>query len=298
LPSSSTSAPASKAPEGLLVAAQALDEVQIDQIEQLEAACLSVDAGRLKLEYPTLRSRPGTRRDDFLWTLGGEVVGFLGIYQFRPDQAELCGMVHPERRRSGIASELFAAAMGEVRRRGTETALLIVNRGAEPGEAFARARQGVVVSSEHRMVLGPTPPADAVGRQEVSFATATADDAEFARTCLGEAFGLPAQAFEGEDPLAREDNDMLVITADGERIGVMRVERGARTAGIYGFAITPVLQGRGYGQAALAGVCRSLREDGFENVQLEVSVVNPSALHVYERCGFEVVGTEDYYLVH
>ncbi len=73
--------------------------------------------------------------------------------------------------------------------------------------------------------------------------------------------------------------------------------RTGRTAGIYGFAITPVLQGRGYGRAALSGICRSLMEADVEQVELEVSVVNPSALHVYERCGFEVTGTEDYYLL-
>jgi len=277
------------------LAVRKLEAAQLDQIEQLETACVAADGGRLKLEHDTLRSRPGSRRDDFLWVADGQVVGFLGIYQFRLDQAELCGMVHPDRRRSGIASSLFAAAMGEVRHRGVPTTLLIVNRDAEAGEAFARGHGGEIVSSEHRMILRGAPPADRPGRQ-VTLRPGTMEDAGFVRSCLAEAFGLPPHAFAGEDP-ASWSTDMLVITSDRERVGVMRVDRHGQSAGIYGFAITPVLQGRGYGQAALATVCRSLRASGVEEVHLEVSVVNPSALRVYERCGFEVVGTEDYYLV-
>lgn len=275
--------------------AERLDESQLARIEQLEAACVTVDGGRLKLEYPTLRTRPGERPDDFLWLSGGDVVGFFGIYQFRQDQAELCGMVHPDHRRAGIGSRLFEAAMAEVRRRGGPTALLIVNRGVDAGEAFALAEGGSVVSSEHRMVLEGDPPPDTPGQPEVGLRPGAADDAGFVRTCLSDAFGLPPEAFEGEDP--SRASEMMVITASRERIGVIRVARQGRHAGIYGFAITPLLQGRGYGQAALCSVCRSLRSSGFDKIELEVSVVNPSALHVYERCGFEVVGTEDYYLV-
>ena len=186
--------------------------------------------------------------------------------------------------------------MDEVRRRGAPTTLLIVNRGAEAGEAFASAQGGDVVSSEHRMVLRGDPPPDPVGQPEVEYRTETPDDTEFVQTCLAEAFGLPAQAFESDDH-HRESARMLVISANGERIGVMRVEPSDHTAGIYGFAITPALQGRGIRTAALAAVCRSLKASGVGDVYLEVSVVNPSALHVYERCGFEVTGTEDYYLV-
>jgi ribosomal protein S18 acetylase RimI-like enzyme len=256
---------------------------------------VAADGGRLKLEHETLRNRPGTQQDDFLWLEDGHVVGFLGIYQFRSDQAELCGMVLPARRRSGIASRLFGAAMAEVRRRGVPTTLLIVSRGAEPGEAFARSRGGEIVSSEHRMTLRRTPPVD-TAREQVTVRPGTGDDAAFVRACLAEAFGLPPQDFDGEDA-APPTNETLVITSNGERIGVMRVDRDRESAGIYGFAISPVLQGRGYGQAALSTVCRSLKASGVEDVHLEVSVVNPSALRVYERCGFEVAGTEDYYLV-
>jgi ribosomal protein S18 acetylase RimI-like enzyme len=79
----------------------------------------------------------------------------------------------------------------------------------------------------------------------------------------------------------------------------MRVERDqeAAEAGIYGFAVVPEQQGRGYGRAALSKVTRDLRDEGITSVHLEVLVDNPGALHLYESCGFEVLGIEDYYLI-
>ena len=54
---------------------------------------------------------------------------------------------------------------------------------------------------------------------------------------------------------------------------------------------------RGYGRAALSTVSRELREEGITSVHLEVLVDNPGALHLYESCGFEALGIEDYYSI-
>ena len=37
--------------------------------------------------------------------------------------------------------------------------------------------------------------------------------------------------------------------------------------------------------------------EGVADIGLEVSVTNDAALHLYLSCGFDVVGTEDYYAV-
>ena len=83
---------------------------------------MAVDGGRLKLEYGILQSRPPEQVNDFLWIAERDLIGFLGIYGYRSDQAEICGMVHPSARRRGIFSRLFEAATAELvtwRTRGT-----------------------------------------------------------------------------------------------------------------------------------------------------------------------------------
>jgi ribosomal protein S18 acetylase RimI-like enzyme len=289
----------------VLEIARGLTEAQLEAIEELEAACGAVDGGRLKLEYPTLRSRPAGLANDFLWvdpSAGppgtGKIVGFLGIYQNRADEVEICGMVHPERRRSGIFSRLLDEARAELRRRQADRVLLIVDRSCGAGVGFAESRGATVAWSEYRMRQSDAPAAPAPDSPLVTLRPGRPDEGDFIRECLGQAFGLPDEATAEED-FGRGATGTLIIEHAGERVGMMRAERDpvAGDAGIYGFAVRPELQGRGYGKAALLQVTRSLRDEGIGSVHLEVLVDNPAALGLYEKCGFVALGIEDYYLL-
>jgi ribosomal protein S18 acetylase RimI-like enzyme len=258
----------------------------------------------LKLEYPTLRSRPAEVVNDFLWldpaplpSGTASIVGFLGVYQNRADEVEICGMVHPERRRMGIFSCLLDEALTELRRRDAHRVLLIVDRACEAGVGFAGARGGEVAWSEYRMRQAD-PPVTQDDDEHVTVRPGRRDEAGFIRDCLSRAFGLPEEATADED-FAERAEQTLVIEHATERVGVMRAERDAVAgdAGIYGFAVLPEHQGRGYGRAALSKVTRALRDEETTSVHLEVLVDNPGALHLYESCGFDVLGIEDYYLI-
>jgi ribosomal protein S18 acetylase RimI-like enzyme len=259
-----------------------------------------VDGGRLKLEWGTLRSRPDDQVNDLVWTAAGGVVGFLGIYGYRPDQVELCGMVHPTARRQGVFSALFEAAMAEVASRGVPQALLVVDRGYTSGSAFARSVGGAIEHSEHRMTLrrGPAP---ITTDPLVSVREAEVNDGPFIVDCLGKAFGIPAAQFEKEvaehgfEALMRRFAGTLLIDYANEPVGTVRVDRDLDAAGIYGFAVLPEFQGRGIGRQVLSRLAQELPSEGLTNVSLEVSVTNDAALHLYSSCGFDVMGTEDYW---
>jgi len=75
------------------------------------------------------------------------------------------------------------------------------------------------------------------------------------------------------------------------------VDRDYQAAGIYGFAVVPRYQGRGIGRQVLATLARQLKAEGVADIGLEVSVTNDAALRLYLSCGFDVMGTEDYYEV-
>ena len=234
---------------------------------------------------------------DFLWRDGSEIVAFLGIYVNRPTEAEICGMVHPQRRREGIFTRLLDEAVVELRRREAERVLLIVDRSCEAGVGFSRRRGGVVDSSEYRMRQAEAPELQGA-HEHLTIRNGTRDEGDFIRDCIARAFSLPDEAVAGDDWPERAE-ETLVIEHAGERVGVMRVERDVKAseAGIYGFAMLPEQQGRGYGKAALSKVSRDLRDEGVTSVHLEVLVDNPAALHLYESCGFVTLGIEDYYLI-
>ena len=47
----------------------------------------------------------------------------------------------------------------------------------------------------------------------------------------------------------------------------------------------------------LSTLARDLKAEGAADIGLEVSVTNDAALRLYLSCGFDVMGTEDYYQV-
>ena len=285
-------------PPGQLRAEPGLAPEDLREIDKLAATCVATDGGRLKLERRTLETRPPEQVNDFLWVGPRGVVGFLGLYGFRPDQLEICGMVHPSHRRQGVFSRLFEAAIAEANTRNAPQVLLVVDRLYTAGAAFARSVGGELEHSEHRMVLRREPAAFAPDPL-IKVRQAERGDVAFIAACLGEAFGLPMEQLSNDEMEAfvRHLPGTLVIDRSGEPVGMVRVERSDDTADIYGFAISAQFRGRGIGRQVLSGLSRDLVAQGLRTVGLEVSCSNDSALGLYLSCGFDVTGTEDYFAV-
>ncbi|MDB4942636.1 MAG: GCN5-related N-acetyltransferase [Labilithrix sp.] len=272
--------------------ARGLSARGLDALAALEQRSVAADGGRLKLEWSTLRSRPGDQVDDLLWWEGEQLLGFVGLYAFGGVDVELAGVVDPAARRKGIATALLASALPLCRERGFPRALLVTPRAPAAGHAFALRRGAALDHSEHALVLigepaaGPSDPALRVRE-------ATAADLPLLNHLLEEAFG-----FTPETVLARLGTTTartLVAEIDGEVIGTVRVTLEAEVGGVYGFAIAPALRGRGIGRDVLRRVCQQLRAGGATRVGLEVMVHNERALGLYTSLGFGVVTTEDYY---
>ncbi len=281
-----------------MLALPQLSSGELASLACLESACLASDGGRLKLEWSMLRHRPAGQTNDFVYLLDGEVVGFAGLYQWRPVQLELCGMVHPARRRQGIGGLLYDAVAAEIARRRPANALMVVERAFPDGRRFALSRGGVLVHSEHRMRQGREPDRRR-GERVVRLRRARREDASFVVSCLADAFEEEPRVSDlGDREAVAEVLAGTLVVEDpttSAQVGVMRLERGGGAASIYGFAVVPALQKKGYGRAALCAVTRQLRRAGVGVISLEVLSHNDAALHLYESCGFEVIGTEDYF---
>ena len=225
-------------------------------------------------------------------------MGFVGLYQWRPIALELSGMVHPQWRRHGIGGRLYEAAAAEIAERAPGSALLIVDRALEEGKRFALSRGGELDHSEHRMQQRREPE-ERAGIPLVRVRPAERGDAGFVFDCAAAAFDEEPRVVEAMSEAEIEQvtaaSTVIVAADSGERVGVLRVEHEGGAASIYGFAVTPERQGRGYGRAALALVTRGLHRSGAGVVSLEVLSTNDNALRLYTTCGFDAIGTEDYY---
>jgi ribosomal protein S18 acetylase RimI-like enzyme len=275
----------------MLTALHGLTDADLAAIAGLEGRVVAHDGGRLKLEWGVLRTRSGNQVDDLMWRDGNRALGFLGFYSFGGADLELTGMVDPVARREGIGDALLAAAIPIARERGWSKALLVTPRSSPAGKAFALAHGAVLEHSEHHLSLGPTPPAAAHDVHVALRPAADADTAEVSRilaTAFGSEHPTPVQA-DGED------EQTYVIAREAVTVGTVRVSRQGTSAGIYGFAVDPPLQGKGIGRAVLNQLCTQLRADACEHVTIEVEVDNERALDLYLSVGFEPRTTEDYY---
>ena len=278
----------------MLTFARGLTPVDLRAIAELEARTVEVDGGRLKLEWGVLNTRAGRDVEDILWWEDGQLLGFLGLYAFAPPTAELAGMVHPDARRSGIATALLDAALPLCRERGYRQALLVTPRESSPGRSFALSRGAVLEHSEHALVLLSSP-SDGAADPAITVRTATEADAAEVSRLLTTAFGTPPSPVL-DLPAATESSGTLVVELAGSAVGTLRLTReSAEAAGIYGFAVDPPLQGRGIGRDVLRRICHQLRDEGVHRIGLEVAVDNDHAMGLYTSLGFTPVTTEDYY---
>lgn len=285
---------------GSLVLARGLSAAQLEAVAALEAACAG--DGRLKLEWPTLRSRPADEVRDVLWLDGGSVLGFLGLYRFGFGPLEITGMVHPQERRRGIGRSLLAAALELPLAQGAPQILLVVDRRSAAGVAFAGAAGGRLEHSEHFMTLAERrlPPAGTGGAGGVTLRPAGAGDGAFVARLMWEGFGVAMTeggAGEGEPaPAPAEDLQwMRILEVDGEPVGTIRAQREDGAGYVAGFVVDGPLRGKGLGRAGLRLAVDELLAGGAWPVSLEVATDNDHALGLYLDSGFEVVSTMDYF---
>lgn len=101
-----------------MIAKQTLTSAEISEILQLAAICDAHDNITVRLNEDFLQLRIETETSDFFWYEDGELIGYLGLYQFNNHEIEASGMVHPNHRRQGIFTALVEALKAEVTHRG------------------------------------------------------------------------------------------------------------------------------------------------------------------------------------
>jgi ribosomal protein S18 acetylase RimI-like enzyme len=120
------------------------------------------------------------------------------------------------------------------------------------------------------------------------------------QTYLSENYSTSATAIEIENP----DKDMLVATSTSDVIlGFALMTRGPPEPCIIDIPnqvqlqrlyIHPSAQGRGIGKLLVLRVEEEARRQRFENLWLGVYEKNHKAIKIYERLGFERVGTHEF----
>ncbi|QRG69506.1 GNAT family N-acetyltransferase [Brevibacillus choshinensis] len=268
---------------------------ELAAVKELVNVCNEHDGIDLKVNPDMLANRSGEQTEDFLCYEDGKLVGFLGLYVFHGEEAEVSGMVHPQYRRKGIFRAMQSRAAEECGKRKIPNQLFIVQRESLTGKACMEQLGSTYKFSEYWMDLeGQKNQLPVIS---IQMREAGAEDLE---TLIW----LNVHGFQMEEDRAREMSERIesepnrityLIAAGGQDVGKISVLFSEGKGFIFGFCVHPDQQGKGYGRQALAHTIELIREKGFEQMSLEVACENSNALGLYESCGFVVKSANDYY---
>jgi len=281
---------------------ETLDLTDYEEINGLQKLCSEYDRTALKLELDFKRKRGEIQNDstdrinEFLYYADSRLVGYLGVCLFGGGVPEINGMVHPDYRRRGIFTNLFARFKDELEQRHWEHALLLCDRNSVSGQEFMKTTGAAYDQSEYEMYLQDGFTADGYGKRVTLRKAVNQDAMEIARQ---NAIYFEEDLRE-EDVLMPEEEErygslIFMAAADGKTIGKVHLEVMDTAGGIYGLGVLPEYREKGYGREILLQAVDRLLKTGAETVMLQVAVKNERALNIYRSCGFEITSTMDYF---
>lgn len=272
-----------------------LNQQQLYDIKRLQDICEVHDDILLKLNWEMLRER-GSDTLDFFQYEDDALIGYLAIYPFG-NKYEICGMVQPDFRGKGIFSSLFDAALKQIPQNVKEI-LINVPAKSESAKRWLQKQPVVYDFSEYQMKWHETD-LELKGNSLIKIREATSEDLETKVKLDVACFGFDeAGARDFNQDSGKNDKKFSrMIEVNEETVGKIGIMRDEEETYIYGFAVFPEFQGKGYGRNALTQTVLAEREQS-ENIVLEVAAENKHALKLYEDCGFSSYEVQDYYRYH
>lgn len=275
-------------------------------VRELEALCMNQGiALKLELDYKagvTIKDTGQTEHlmNEFMYFDGDKLVGYIGICGFGGPSGtlEVNGMVHLDYRRQGIFTALYELVLGEGRKRGAKSILLLCDRESSQGQSFIKKAGVKYHHTEYEMYL----------RKEASAVNISTDDAiVFEKATNKDAKEIARQnsIYFGDEeevtlmPEEEEKRGMLIyfLKKMNKTIGKVHLQLLSGLGGIYGLGVLPEERGKGYGRKILLESVKRLKEADAKEVMLQVEVTNDRALHLYQSCGFHETSVMDYFEV-
>lgn len=273
---------------------------EYDDLSKLSEVCTSNDDTilKLELEYKLNIARKSEDHsnlvNEFLYYINDEVVSYIGISCFGGNVAELNGMTNPKYRRQGLFKKLFDLAMDECKRRNYDEVLLLSDDSSDSGNQFIKSNGGAYKCSEYSMEYVSGDKLINSASKVISLKKADKTDSDEIKKqdsiYWGEELGEEEVEF-------LPNTDIYMIKKYDNTIGKIHVEYNDDSAYIFGFGIMPEYRCNGYGRTALRETVNTILSKNIDNIKLDVSCENVTALNLYKECGFIQKSIMNYYKI-
>ncbi len=273
--------------KNLEIVQKVLTEADLGEVGKLASTCNQYE----ELDY----LRPNPQMQAILCHENRQLVEFLNL-QHGVREVELYLIVHPEKRRQGIATTLLQTAKEQCRKLGIQKCLLVSQESSKSGKAFIESTGSAYQFSEYRMKLEDHPPKQVVDHA-VTLQQAGFEDRRVLASIAAECFGdsEQAQLERYTQDLPKATHRFYIGALDNRPIGSIGIFAVDARAYIVAFGVLPEHRRRGYGRQMLTRIVQMLLEEGAREILIEVVTSNRNALTLYRTCGFREQTEYGYY---
>jgi mycothiol synthase len=259
--------------------------------------------------------RPGfaPQKDLFVADFNATLVGYLGVtIEAGIQRALLEGMVHPEHRRKGIATQLFSSSVQRARAAGVKVAQISVLETNTAAKSLLTKLGFQFIRNFFEMRLDiqstrlPAVRQDAITRRRLKPAEENLLT-EIQNRCFTGTWGFNPNTTEEIayrlHMQGRSPDDVILTFLEDRLAGycwtLINAEENAKSEKkkglIHMLGVDPDYRNRDIGKAVLLNGLEDLRGRGADVVELTVDSENTAACSLYESVGFEVYAKTEWY---
>ncbi|HFD6749676.1 TPA: GNAT family N-acetyltransferase [Enterococcus faecium] len=239
---------------------------------------------KFKLDSSVLETINDHRVCYFLQWDGGQLTAYMVSNYFNETEMEIT-LVGVDKTHF---TDFIDLASSEATKHGLTKLLLIVDEMDKTTIGLAEKQNFLYSFSEYRLVF-QNDFSLKLSMSELVLRAATSSDKSIISQLDLDGFGRSDEMMD-TDLFATQ-----LAIVNQQIIGKIRLDEVNNTLGIYGFVVFESERGKGYGKEILSRVIHESQLKGISHIYLEVALDNPSALKLYEQCGFKKQARFDYY---
>lgn len=270
-----------------------LSLAQLDDLMQLREACHIADGNRIPV-YPDLLMSQRRHMANFLYLEQGKMLGFLAVFFFHQNAAEISLLVDPKSRQKGIGRALLKASLPLLLQESLSFVYFTRPKDLPLWPDLSAALD--YASSEYHLSLTNAKPFAA----NTQLLIRQANESDLPALCFieNQCFGEDIEnELQIKNLLRSEDHVILVGELDGLMLAKVHLAVRADALVLSNLAVLLTAQNQGYGRAMIEAsivLKEALKKD---KLSLDVAYNNAKAVQLYLHCGFEIENACDYFII-
>lgn len=270
-------------------------------IKQLFALCEREDKFSARVYWNCIKSRAPDVNHDYLYYKRQLLIAYLGIFNFKAEEVEICALVHPLHRQQGIFRRLLSTALKDIYYKEIKRIILpcaqdftVAKMAVEKlGATYKHSEYTLEITQLHTLSIDSTPQAS----ERFTMIQATENDLPIIATLDSVCFNSPYE--EGllrfTQTLTQLDRQAYLAQIDDKVIGKIHLHLFENKVFIHDFCIIPEYQGKKFGRDLLIQTLELLQRKGYKQVELDVIATNKQAVNLYLKSGFQLRHAYDYW---